>query len=192
MAFADYLDLRTAVLEHVARPDIADVFPRLVKLAEAALNRRLRLRDMVTDWPVSFSSGLAPIPDDFLEAIGLFDASGREYVQQPLRAVRGSGAFYAVEGDWLRSQGIQGDCTLQYYAAIPTLTASNTTSNWLLERYPSVYLYAVGLEAAKYIRDVELAQTTRIVLDDEIASVQADDTRARYARARVRVQGMTP
>ena len=43
-AFTDFLDLQTAVIEQVARPDIADVMPRLVKLAEAGINRRLRCR----------------------------------------------------------------------------------------------------------------------------------------------------
>lgn len=43
-AFTDFLDLQAAVVEHVRDASIADVFPRLVKLAEVTFNRRLRCR----------------------------------------------------------------------------------------------------------------------------------------------------
>ena len=51
---------------------------------------------------------------------------------------------------------------------------------------PQVSLRTVGL------RDVDLAQTTKAILDMELADLDADDFRARYSRARVRVQGVTP
>lgn len=188
----DFIDLRTAVVEHVARPDIVDVFPRLVTLAEAMLNRRIRTRDMVTTQGVTFTSGVASLPVDFIEALGLFDAAGREYIQQPLQAARLNGASYAIDGTSLRIAGHSGALTLDYYAQLPTINGPATRSNWLLDKYPSVYIYSVGLEAAKYLRDVDLAQTTKAILDMELADLDADDFRARYSRARVRVQGVTP
>lgn len=188
----DFIDLRTAVIEHVGRPDIVDVFPRLVRLAEAMLNRRVRTRDMVTSQGLTFTSGVADLPVDFLEPIGLFDTAGREYIQQPLQGARMNGASYALNDTSLTIAGHSGALTLQYYAAIPTINGSATSTNWLLTKYPSVYIYSVGLEAAKYLRDVDLAQTTKAILDMELADLDADDFRARYSRARVRVQGVTP
>lgn len=194
-AFADLLDLRTAVVEHVGRADIADVFPRLVALAEAAFSRRLRLRDQIATATLTFTGGAAPLPADFAEAIGLYDASGAEYVAQPLQQVKtsGSSAFYAITGAQIVTYSGAGDRTLEYYATIPTLTDGGMTdTNWLLARYPGIYLYGVALEAAKYIKDIDLVQATAQLLAMAYAEAEADDARARYSRARVRLPGVVP
>lgn len=191
MAFTDLLDLRTAVIEHVQRPDIADVFPRLVLLAEANFNRRLRLKDQITSTTVTISSGSAALPADFLAVIGLYDTNGYEYIEQPIHAVKTSGTthYYAISGGNIVTKIADGSKTLEYYAKVPTISGSMTATNWLLTAAPALYLYGVGLEAAKYIRDVNMAQATAQILEDEYAAVLAQDDSARYSAARVRVQG---
>lgn len=193
MAFADYLDLRTAVIEHVANPSIADVFPRLVLLAESSLNRKLRTRDQMARAVLTVVSGTAALPLGFMEAIGLFDARGCEYIQQPVHMIKDGHdtGYYAIEGGNLLVNS-DGEKALDYYAALPTLTASQTATNWLLQKHPSLYLYAVGYEAAKYLRDVEGAVTSQQLLDMELADLRAGDFSARYSRARIVIPGVTP
>lgn len=193
-AFADYLDLRTAVIDDVGRPDLARKFDRITKLAEAWLNTKLRFSDQITDDTVTFSSGSAALPADCLQVIGLYDSNGYEYVQQPAQSVKttASRGFYSEQGGNLVSATITGTLTLQYYAKLSTLTASMATSNWLLQKYPSVYLYAVGAEAAKAAKDLELASGMMQLRDLALSEATADDTARRYARARVRVEGPTP
>lgn len=194
-AFADLLDLRTAVIEHVGRPDIAEVFPRLVALAEAAFNRRLRLRDQITSASLTFASGVAPLPADFAEAIGLYDAQGYEYVAQPLQQVKitGSGSYYAITGSQVVTFNASGNRTFEYFATLPTITDGGMTdTNWLLTKYPTIYLYGVAVEAAKYLKDVDLARATAQLLEMSYAEAESDDARARYSRARVRMSGVTP
>lgn len=192
-AFADFLDLRTAVIELVARPDIADVFPRIVALAESRLNRELRMREQITTETVTFTDGRGPLPEDFAEIIGIYDGNGCEYVQQsPQRAAAGGTAYYSVEGSEIVAPGLSGQVSVTYYATIPSLNDGLDTTNWLLARYPDIYLYSCGFEAAKYLRDADTAQATRPLMDDAIRTAKADDERARYSRARVRVQGVNP
>lgn len=200
-AFTDALDLRTAVVEHVGNPDIADVWPRLVLLAEAYLNRNLRCREQVTRTTLTLASGSVALPSDFLEIIGIYDGYGLEYVQQPLQQVKEnhpggiytpSEAYYAISGSNLVSMGADGARDVEYYAKIPTLTTSFTTSNWLLQKHPALYLYAVGLEAAKHVRDLDLASVTRDLRDAEMLDARIEDDRARYSRARVRIPGVVP
>ena len=200
-AFTDALDLRTAVVEHVGNADITDVWPRLVLMAEAFLNRNLRTRDQVTRTTLTLASGSVALPSDFLEVIGLYDGYGMEYLQQPLQQVKEnhpggmytpSEAYYAISGANLVSMGADGDRDFEYYAKIPTLTTSLTTSNWLLQKHPALYLYAVGLEAAKHTRDLELAQVTRDLREAELTEAHIEDDRARYSRARVRIPGVVP
>lgn len=189
MAFTDYLDLRTAVLETVGRTDITDVFDRFTLLAESRLNRELRCRDQITDTTIAVSSGTGALPSDYREMIGVYDTSGFEFVQQPAQIGQlGRYSFYTIEGSNLKAQ--DRTYTVQYYAAIPTLTTSLTTTNWLLAKYPEVYLYAVAAEAAKYPPiNTDLVPAFEQYRDDAIRSANADDDRQKYSRARVRVQG---
>jgi hypothetical protein len=191
-AFSDLLDLRTAVVEQVGRPDMVDVFPRLVSLAEASFDRKLRMRDQITGTTLTLVSGTVALPVDFQEIIGVYNANGAEYVQQPLQMAQRSRNFYAIDGSNLTMRGFSGDVIAQYYAAIPTISASMAGTNWLLQRYPGVYLYGAALEAAKWMRDRELASDMAGLLNDEIDQARGDDERARYSRARVRVRGVTP
>lgn len=193
-AFNDLLDLRTAVVEAVGKPDIADVFPRLVLLTESAINRDLRTRDMVTSNTLTFASGEAAVPDNFVEAIGLYDAAGCEYVQQPLQQVKTTGAryWYALSADKIVIYGHNGDLALEYYAAVPTISGSMTATNWLLAKFPEIYLYGVATQAAKYMRDVEAAKTFAGLYGMALSDARSADFEARYSRARVRIAGVTP
>jgi hypothetical protein len=99
---------------------------------------------------------------------------------------------YSIDGTNIYIYGYSGDRDIEYYAKIPSLTMSPSTSNWLLEEAPDVYLYAVGLEAAKFLKDVDLAQATKLLLDGAMAELRVGDERARWANSVVRVQGCTP
>lgn len=201
--FADYIDLQTAVIEQVGDPDIADVMPRFVQMAEVVFNRRLRAWEQMTDTAVVSASGSASLPTDCLEVIGLFTASGAEYVAQPVQAyekLTNKDGFFAITGTGIQSSGSSygnilasdGEYTLRYYAKIPTITGAMTDTNWLLEKHPSLYLYGVSAEAAKHLRDVEGAQAMMSLRDIELDAVARLDSGERYARARVRVAGPTP
>lgn len=193
--FADALDLRTAVVEQVANPNIVDVFPRLVGLAEAYLNRNLRTASQIKTATVTFASGVAPLPADFAEAIGLFDAAGCEYIQQSVqytRPIYGARRYYSINAAGLFLNGYDGDMSLEYYATIPTIAGAMTDTNWLLAKYPSAYLSTVSLEAAKFMRDAEMAKAMAALVQEAMGEVASDDFNARYSRARVRIAGVTP
>ncbi len=192
-AFADFLDLRTAVIEEVGNADIADVFPRLTKMAEVEFNRRLRCREQMTETTVTPFEGSVALPSDLLEIISLTQTSGKELIQQPLQAydkLYDKLYFYAIEGSNLLA--LDAEYTLNYYAEIPTLTSDMTASNWLLQKHPGLYLYGVTSEAEKHLRNVEAAQAAMTLRDMEFAAAYAQDNAERYSRTRVRVMGAAP
>jgi uncharacterized radical SAM superfamily Fe-S cluster-containing enzyme len=192
-AFADLIDLQTAVVELVGRSDIADVFPRLVRLAEADFSRMLRLSEQMAQTTVTITGGAASLPADFQSLIGVYDGAGYEYVAQPPQAIRThqSRGYYAIIGNSIHAPADEV-LTLQYYGSVPTITTGPTGTNWLLQRHPGVYLYGVATEAAKYARDAELALALARVLDNEYRKANEAESAKRYSRARVRVQGVTP
>ena len=186
MAFADTLDLRTAVVEAVGDASIAEVFDRLVLLAESKLNRTLRTRQQITRAPVVVVDQVAALPVDFAQLSGLYH---RGYEVLGTNLQRGARGMYAVD---TAIRGPNGIYEIEYYAKLPTLTVSLAGSNWLLQTYPDVYLYAVAVEAVRHLRDPEQALMFQAALEDALASVRADDASARYATARIRVKGPTP
>lgn len=191
--FADHLDLRTAVVEAVRDASIADVFPRLVKLAEASINRRLRCREQIATAALTFTGDLAPLPADLAQIIGVYDGAGREYrcvTLQDIAARTGIGA-YAVIGSNIKATGGPA-LSLQYYGKIATIADSLTGTNWLLEKHPSLYLYAVAAEAAKHLRDVDGAQAFGQLTEAEYQAAAAEDSGQRHARIVMRTAGPTP
>jgi hypothetical protein len=67
-----------------------------------------------------------------------------------------------------------------------------SATNWLLAQNPDVYLYAVGLQAAKYLKNVEIAQASDQLLAAAIQDLRVDDERMRWSNGIVRVQAQTP
>lgn len=194
-ALADYLDLRFAVGDHVGNRNLSDVMPRLVQQAETYLNKELRCRQQVTYTTLTFVNGSSSLPADFLEMITVFDG-----FNSPMRATQladqrrlsSQWSKYSIDGSKIYINGYSGDRDIQYYAKLATLTAGPTTSNWLLADSSDVYLYAVALEAAKFLKDVDLATATKTLLDGAMSELRLGDDRARWANSVVRVQACTP
>lgn len=193
--FADYLDLRVAVAEHVDRRDISDVILRMTLAAEAMLNKKLRCREQFTTATLTFTDGIAALPANFLEVETLWDATERfpleGSVRQVLKSAQDAYAF-SIVGTNCYLYGLTGDRVLDYYAALPTLTTTVTTSNWLLAKCPDLYLYAVSLEVAKWLKNVDLAQATDELLQREMRDLLNADAYERYGSASIRMRSPTP
>jgi hypothetical protein len=193
--FADYLDLRFAVGDHVGNRNLSDVMPRLVQAAESYLNKELRCRQMITAATLTLIDGVVALPADFIEMLHVFGLNGYQMHAGSLADAKRPGSMwskYSIDGTSLYINGYSGDRDIEYYAKLPTLTAGPTTTNWLLADCPDVYLYAVGLEAAKFLKDVDLVQATKTLLDGAMSELRVGDERARWANSVVRVQGCTP
>lgn len=195
VAIANYGELRLALSDYVDHRNISVVLPRLVQTAESKLNRELRTRYQITSSTLTLVNGTVALPADFLEMSSVYGLNGYLYRSGSLGESHRTGSQfsrYSIDGSNLLINGYSGDRSIDYYAALPTLTTSSATTNWLLTRYPDVYLYAVGLEAAKQLKDTELLTVSKTLLDDAMRSLKVDDDRARWANTTVRVQGATP
>ena len=195
--FADYLDLRLAVSEFVDRRDITDVMPRFVQAAENSLNGFMRCREMITTGAtLTFTSSVAPLPSDFLEIETLWDATNRYPLSgvNNKQLIQGTNDIYsfAISGSNCFIDSLTGTRLLDYYAAIPTLTTSATTSNWLLQAAPNLYLFAVCLEAAKWLKNSDLVGAAQKLLDQEVMEQNRTNARARYGSTAIRMRSPTP
>lgn len=194
-AIANYGELRVALSDFIGHRNVSAVLPRLVQMAESFLNRELRTRFQITTSPLTLINGQVSLPSDFLEMAHVFGTNGYQYRSGPVSDYyRPTSQFsrYSINGQTVNINGYSGDRTVTYFAALPTLTTSNSTTNWLLTRYPDVYLYAVAVEAAKHLKDPDLLTVSKQMLDDSVRSVKIDDDRARWSNTTVRVQGVNP
>jgi hypothetical protein len=192
---ANYGELRQALSDYVNHRNLSQALPRIVKMAEDRLNQKLRTRYQITSGTLTFADGVTTLPADFLEMIDLFGVNGTTYRSGPTSDAQRFGSMwsrYSIAGGNITIKGYSGDRTINYYARIPTITGSSADTNWLLDGFPDVYLYAVGVEAAKFLRDLDLVQISKSLLDDALMGLRVDDERARWSNTTVRVQGLTP
>lgn len=193
--YADTLDLRFAVSDHVGNKAISDVFPRLIQQAELRLNDELRTVWQLTPATLTFTAGVATLPTDFLEMMHLFGIEGCQMyagMDTDLRLPGTSYSTYAIGNGTVSIRGFSGTRDAEYYAKLPTLSASMSSTNWLLDRFPNAYLYSVGLEAAKFLKDVELATATDQLRAFAVDEVKKADQRMRWSNSIVRTQGINP
>lgn len=168
----DLASLQAAVLDYIARPDLADVVPGFIALAESHFNAILRAREMETE--VSGGSAAAAVavmdlPADFIEWLAVsWAGSGRTArptfaeADSPEARFRhrpgGDPQYFTIRAGKVRMVPEKpGVVTLAYYAAIPPLT-SDAPKNWLLAKAPDAYLYAVLAEAYLFQKDPAAVQ----------------------------------
>lgn len=198
-AISDYSNLLIDASEYAKRDDVAHLFQRFVGLAEGKMNRVLRTADMETAGTVVLTNGDGDLPTDFLEAREVLTPDGRNIGAWSLQALtaryRNNGGYpqgYAVVGRKIMARPTtNGSLTMTYYAAIPPLTPAAPT-NWLLEKAPDAYLYALVEEISIWARDVDGAGAARSLKENAMAGLTLADNRLRWGNGQVTLSGCTP
>lgn len=204
MALATYDDIKTSIQQWMFdRPDLATVCPDFVTMFEGDMNRTLRTRHQLTTVILTPDvNGQATIPDDYLEfrqvtalsnprrvlslvAPSYMDAAV-PYPQQNCPA------FFTIDGSTITVKPYTtSDVQFIYYAKIPALS-DLMPSNWLLARYPNLYLAGSLKYAAMYIGEPERMQTMGSAFSGMLQAFLDDEKRASYSRAAMRISGPTP
>lgn len=156
----NYPQLVTAIAGLMHRTDLSGSIPTFIALAEARLNRNLRVRQMEVDLPLTtMTDNLITMPADIVDVKSLWvpGFEGSPLEPNSFDAVLASGrsgtpTMYARKG----SKGVfingSGDVKGVVYQQIAALSDSNQT-NWLLDEHPDVYLYGALVQAAIYTKD---------------------------------------
>lgn len=181
MAIIDYSSLQSAAAGYLHRTDLTSSIPDFISLAEARLNRRLRIRAMENRATGTASSGLIPLPTGYREARALHVASGGAYKridyvtpeQSALYPDSGSTSAFTVVGSNIELlPAADLAYKLVYYKAMDPLSAGQ---NWLILNAPDVYLYATLLEATPFIKGDARIQLWQGMLETAITDLEAED-----------------
>lgn len=197
----DYPTLKTAILDWLIRPDLASVVDAWVQLAEDAFNSVLRTRWQETIIPSFVISGeFTSVPADHLQTreikfntdppsvpmfIGLTDFDTAPLPSTP--------TLITLRGNQYQVKAIPTApiiATVTYWARIPALGVNQT--NWLLQRYPSAYLYTCVTEGCRYLKDDDGAARWYPLAQSALERVISDDQAAKYIGPLVSTTGYWP
>ncbi|MFZ9767193.1 MAG: phage adaptor protein [Candidatus Limnocylindrus sp.] len=195
MALTTYSALTSAIEDFLLRPDLTATIPTFVELAEARLNRDLRVRQMIKRSQASLDTQFTLLPTDFLEAQNFeIVSTAPTYSLEPVTlqtvdryrsatAAPGRPKVFAVAGNTLEvapSPDATYTGELVYYSKIPALSVSNA-SNWLLLQAPDVYLYGSLLHSAPYLRDDERVALWSSLYNEAVGALKLNNERSTFA-----------
>jgi hypothetical protein len=208
----DYAALQTAVLNWAARSDAATTTEvvNCIAFATDGFNygvpargiAPLRVREMETLASITMTDGVGTLPTDYLQ---YKTAKSMASLPNPLSYATGSytdGAYadgaaglsttFSITGSTIYVFPTSGvDVDMVYYAAIPTLSDSNT-SNWLLAKMPSLYLHAALMHLAMFTRDDALLARSQAMVASTIDGLNLTNELSEYAKVGTRMGFLTP
>jgi hypothetical protein len=190
MSLDTYDNLKAEIAGWLRRSDLTATVPTFISLFEAQMNRALRARQMLTRTTLVVSSEYTTLPTDFLEVSSLRNADTnavlRSVSAQTMDEARETydrnsalPERYNIEGSSLRLSPVpsaSSNLSLLYWAAIPVLSASNTT-NWLLTRHPDAYLYGSLTQSAPYLRNDERLATWSALFGRAVDDINGEGRR---------------
>lgn len=192
MALDTYTDLLAELATFSVRDDQTALWPTCVRLAEAWLNRELKLRRMEAHEPVTIDAEYEAVPADF-GGVRAFELQTNPVVELQYRkpddmaALKGGDyqaggipQVYTIVGDEFRFLPAPDEsytAELTYWQKIPAL-ASNET-NWLLSDHPDLYLYGALVQFAMMTEDQRLGAWSG-VFNEAIRAARAADSGERY------------
>lgn len=203
MAFDTFANLKASIANWLMRDDLTGAIPDFISLAEARIAANLRVAQMETVATATLANGAVQLPDDWIEArqingIGSYDRPLAEvspgYAGSMYSGVSaGNPRSYTIVGNTLTTypSGGTATVTMTYYAKPPALSDAQPT-NWLLMKWPNLYLYGALMESAPFLVDDGRFQVWGSMFQQALADAQSADERARYGNAAVRVAGVTP
>lgn len=169
MTIATYADLQAAVGNWLNRTDLTARVPEFIALAESRMNGHLRNRSMEvrTTLTCTPASAYVALPADMIEMRRLIVASTSTAPSRVLKYLTpdaitndypcdttGEPRVFTVIAGNAQLAPIPDSAyalELTYMQAVPALSDSNPT-NWLLTKYPDVYLYGSLMQAVTFLK----------------------------------------
>lgn len=191
MALDTYANLKLTILDHIGgRADVTDATASdFVSLAEGVIGRRLRTRDMIARASATISDEYSAVPTGFAgpRSFVLTDTSPRttlEWVSpQTMADLKGTwdqtsgtpNKYTVVGGEFEFGPVPSGSNTasLTYFQTIPALATNST--NWLLTKWPDLYLYGSLIQAGPYLIDDPRLPVWTGLFEQGLADAQAMD-----------------
>lgn len=184
-----YAELKTEVADWFERNDLTSVVDTFIDLAEAEMQRELKLQSFETVGNVTITNGSGSLPTGFNKARSVYWSGDpnrilRYVTPDELSRIAASSpsfvSWYSIVGSSVKVADDQSGTLVMTYTANFTPLDSTNTTNSILTNHPSVYLYGALTHAAIYCKDFDGAGAYRKVFEAEMMQVKADNTDKKY------------
>ena len=188
--------LRASIAEWLDDATLSASIPDFILMAEARMNRLLRIGDEEVRATATITGEYLPLPSDFggMRSIFVSGSPNRPLQQMESGSLRTrfenvAGAaypgYFAISGNQLQFGPVvaSGNLEIVYYRRIPPL-ATNTT-NWLLTAHPDVYLYGSLMAAEMRGWNDERLPMLKAAFDTGMMEIQIDSDRRKWGAAPV-------
>ena len=201
MAISTYAELQTAVANWLDRDDLTDRIPEFIALAEARMNRVLRIRLMEGKYTASTVGGQRnyALPAGYLQMrnlqINTTPIRPCQYVTPEIydrlygSTLTGTPEIYTIVANEIQlgpiPAGVQ-TIEMLFYKKISALSVTNTTETMLTDN-PDIYLYGALLEAEPFIMNDERVPLWAQGFSQAVADLQEQDNKDRHSGSALRV-----
>ena len=195
----NYATLQTAIKDYLVRDDLTDFIPNFIQNAENKLYRTLNLRNEETALSVSVSGGVGAVPTKFKALKFAYVSESPApvlrwtpleslYEQYPQRS--GGGATPClisregvnfVFGPYPKSFTLAG---IYYKKQDPLRT---TDPSWYVTNAPEVLIYGSLMEAALFVRDLDMFNFWRPFYDEAVSTIKREESNAQSSIGGLRI-----
>jgi len=201
MAIGTYAELQTAVANWLDRDDLSDRIPEFIALAEARMNRVLRIRLMEAKYTASTVAAQRnyALPTSYIQMrnfqINTSPITPLQYVTPEIYdrlwggSTDGTPQFYTIVAGEVQLGPLPASILtmeMLFYKKITALSGSNTTEAMLTDN-PDVYLYGALLEAEPFIMNDERVGLWGQGFQQAIKDLQEQDNKDRHSGSALRV-----
>ncbi len=192
-SFTNYTGLTAMVADWLNRPDLVNIIPTFITMAQFKMTRDLRTERMLKVATTSPTDNKVAFPSDFLELreihfqgnppILLEFQTPDLFFRNGQTTLSGRSHYFTMLGtefQFAPSQDTSYTIQILYYAQ-PTFISSTTASNLYLAYYPDALLYATLAEAEPYLMNDPRVQTWSALYDRAIANIKKSDLGQTYA-----------
>ncbi|MFM0554812.1 hypothetical protein P0D69_28150 [Paraburkholderia sediminicola] len=182
ISFDSYDDFQNVVATYLQRANLTAQIPLFIQMAETRLGNIIKTLPQQVALPYSLVPGqgtqIVSLPSDFGALIrATYNNVPLAYISPETmdlsRTCDNTYQFTIIGTNLFLQTYVDGSSTLTlyYYQALQGLS-DNNESNWLLEDYPNLYLYATLLEASPYMMDDDRVGTWQQMLGEAITEVK--------------------
>ena len=200
MALNSYAALKASIADFLNRSDLTAVIPDFITLAEAEMNRRIRMAALVKRADATIDSEYTSFPSDLQQIKSLYlktspitklvFLTGEEMQAKKASGYKTTGNpdFFSVIGDTFQvlpapDTGVTAE--LIYHSKLNALSDSNT-SNDVLTQNPDVYLYTALKQSAPYLQDDNRITTWATLSEKSFEDIEVADSRAEFSSGDLR------
>jgi len=208
MALGTFTELKDAIADWLDRSDLTARIPDFIALAEARLNRELRIRPMEvrSTMVTTADQQYFQLPGGYIQMrnmqLNTNPTTPLEYITPEMMdrlygsTTTGKPRAYTLIGDEIQLAPIP-DSTytveMAFYEKFTPLgdgSSGTITSNWLTANAPDVLLYGALMEAEPFIKNDERIPVWLNGYNNAVNKLQQQDQRDRHSGSALRVRNI--